>query len=105
MRAAELAAVARLDLGEVLRSRWLALCLGLYGCLGAVFVVVGLRESSVLGFTGVGRVLFSLCHALVLLLPLLALLATMPAVGARGTTDRSSSFSRTRSAAGPSGPA
>ena len=33
-----------------------------------------------LGFTGMGRVLFSLCHALVLLLPLLALLASVQAV-------------------------
>jgi Cu-processing system permease protein len=64
----------------VRRSRWLALCLGLYGLLGGVFVLVGLRESSVLGFTAVGRVLFSLCHALVLFLPLLALLATVQAV-------------------------
>jgi len=80
MRAAEVAAVARLDLGDVLRSRWLVLCLLLYGCLGSVFVLVGLRESSVLGFTGIGRVLFSLCHALVLFLPLLALLATVQAV-------------------------
>jgi len=80
MSRAELAAVARLDLGEVLRSRWLLLCLLLYALLGGVFVLVGLRESSVLGFTGVGRVLFSLCHALVLFLPLLALLATVQAV-------------------------
>jgi ABC-type transport system involved in multi-copper enzyme maturation permease subunit len=77
---AELAAVARLDLGEVLRSRWLVVCLLLYALLGAVFVLVGLRESSVLGFTGVGRVLFSVCHALVVVLPLLALLATVQAV-------------------------
>jgi ABC-type transport system involved in multi-copper enzyme maturation permease subunit len=82
---AELAAVARLDLGEVRRSRWLWLCLGLYAALGGVFVLVGLRESSVLGFTGAGRVLFSLCHALVLFLPLLALLATVQSVNvARG---------------------
>ena len=80
MRRAELAAVARLDLGEVLRSRWLLLCLLLYGLIGGVFVLVGLRESSVLGYTGVGRVLFSLCHALLLFLPLLALLATVQAV-------------------------
>jgi ABC-type transport system involved in multi-copper enzyme maturation permease subunit len=80
MRRAELAAVARLDLGDVLRSRWLVLCLVLYALLGGVFVLVGLRESSVLGFTGAGRVLFSLCHALVLFLPLLALLATVQAV-------------------------
>lgn len=80
MRLAELAAVARLDLGEVLRSRWLLLCVLLYAVLGGVFVLVGLRESSVLGFTGLGRVLFSLCHALVLLLPLLALLGTVQTV-------------------------
>ena len=80
MRWVELSAVARLDLGEVLRSRWLLLCLLLYALLGGVFVLVGLRESSVLGYTGVGRVLFSLCHALVLFLPLLALLATVQAV-------------------------
>jgi ABC-2 type transport system permease protein len=75
-----LAAVARLDLGEVLRSRWLLLCLGLYALLGGVFILVGLRESEVLGFTGLGRVLFSLCHALVLFLPLLGLLASVQAV-------------------------
>jgi ABC-type transport system involved in multi-copper enzyme maturation permease subunit len=80
MSRAELAAVVRLDLGDVLRSRWLVLCLALYALLGGVFVLVGLRESSVLGFTGAGRVLFSLCHALVLFLPLLALLATVQAV-------------------------
>jgi ABC-type transport system involved in multi-copper enzyme maturation permease subunit len=80
MRRAELAAVARLDLGEVLRSRWLVVCLLLYAAIGGVFVLVGLHESSVLGFTGVGRVLFSLCHALVLVLPLLALLGTVQSV-------------------------
>jgi ABC-type transport system involved in multi-copper enzyme maturation permease subunit len=76
MRRDELVAAAWLDVGEVLRSRWLVLCLGVYALLGAVFVLVGMRESSVYGFTGTGRVLFSLCHALVILLPLLALLAT-----------------------------
>jgi ABC-type transport system involved in multi-copper enzyme maturation permease subunit len=73
---ASLAAVARLDLSEVARSRWLAACLLLYGGLALVFVGVGLRESAVLGFTGMGRVLFSFCHALVLLLPLVALVVT-----------------------------
>jgi ABC-2 type transport system permease protein len=69
----ELLAVARLDWADVVRSRWLAVCLLLYGVLAAAFVLVGLRESSVIGFTGMGRVLFSLCHALVLILPLIAL--------------------------------
>ena len=72
----ELPAVARLDLSEVLRSGWLWVCLGLYAALGAGFVLVGMRESNVLGFTGMSRVLFSLTHALVLLLPLFGLAFT-----------------------------
>jgi ABC-type transport system involved in multi-copper enzyme maturation permease subunit len=75
-----LVAVLRLDYGEVRRSRWLTACLLFYGSVAAVFVWVGLRESSVYGFTGIGRVLFSMCHALVLALPLVALLATVQAV-------------------------
>ena len=55
MSIVELSAVARLDFGEVLRSRWLVLCLALYALFGAVFVLVGLRESSVLGFTSSSR--------------------------------------------------
>jgi ABC-type transport system involved in multi-copper enzyme maturation permease subunit len=72
----EVCAVARLEMAEVLRSRWLLFCLGVYGVLAAVFVLVGMRESSVLGFTGMGKVLLALSHALVLLLPLLGLVAT-----------------------------
>lgn len=72
----EIAAVARLDLAEVLRSRWLLFCAGVYALLSGVFVLVGMRESSLMGFTGMGRVLLSFSHALLLLLPLLALTAT-----------------------------
>lgn len=72
----ELAASVRLDLAEVLRSRWLILCALVYTVLVSAFVLIGLRESSLLGFTGLGRVLLSFCHALVLLLPLLALTGT-----------------------------
>ncbi len=79
--ARQVAASARLDLAEVLRSRWLLFCAGAYLLLATVFVLVGLRESSVLGFTGMSRVMMSMCHALLLLLPLLALTATGPVVG------------------------
>ena len=65
--------VARLDLVEVFQSRWLLFHTVLYGVLAALFLFVGLRESNVLGFTGMGRVLLSLCNALILVLPLLAL--------------------------------
>ncbi len=86
-----LVAAMRIDLGEVRRSRWIWLCGAVYAVLAALFVLVGLRESSVLGFTGVGRVLFSLCHAFVLWLPLLALIGTGTAV-ARAREDGSLEF-------------
>lgn len=73
-------AVARLDLADLLRSRWLIFSGGVYGVLAAVFVFVGMRESAIMEFTGTGRVLLAFCHALVLLLPLLALTATAQVV-------------------------
>lgn len=72
----ELWAVARLDFADVRRSRWMAFCTVLYALLAGGFVFVGMRESSVLGFSGMGRVLMSMIHALLLVLPLLALTAT-----------------------------
>ncbi|HEY0839304.1 MAG TPA: ABC transporter permease subunit [Vulgatibacter sp.] len=72
----ELYAAARLDLAEVRRSRWLIFSGVIYALLAGIFVLVGMRESSLLGFTGMGRVLLSFVHALLLLLPLLALMAT-----------------------------
>lgn len=79
--ARQILAAARLDLAEVRRSRWLWFCGAAYLVLAVVFVLVGLRESTVMGFTGMGRVLLSLCNALLLILPLLALIATAPVIG------------------------
>jgi ABC-2 type transport system permease protein len=73
-------AIGRLDLAEVLRSRWVWFCVAAYALLGGVLVTLGVRESSILGFTGTSRVLLSFSHALILLLPLLALMATAPVV-------------------------
>lgn len=75
-RLSEVRGAARLDLGEVLRSRWPVFTGGAYALLAAVFINAGLRESTTMGFTGLGRVLLALSHALVLVLPLLALMAT-----------------------------
>jgi ABC-2 type transport system permease protein len=72
----EIWAVARLDFAEVMRSRWMLVCAGAYAVLGAGFVFLGMRESMVMGFSGMGRALLSMVHALLLLLPLLALTAT-----------------------------
>jgi ABC-type transport system involved in multi-copper enzyme maturation permease subunit len=76
VRRAGLAAVLRLELAEVLRSRWIVFCAAVYALLGVTFVLVGARESTVVGFTGMGRTLLSFTHVLVFLLPLLALTAT-----------------------------
>jgi len=71
-----LATLARLELREVLRSRWLFFCVAIYVALAGLFLLVGLRESAVVGFTGMERLLLSLSHALVVLLPLMALTGT-----------------------------
>ncbi len=82
MRAlADLAAMARLDAAELTRSRWPWICGALYVALAGAFLWFGARESGVVGFTGMGRVLFSLCHALVFFLPLLALGVTGQVIG------------------------
>jgi ABC-type transport system involved in multi-copper enzyme maturation permease subunit len=82
MRAlADLRAMARLDAAELARSRWPFTCGALYVALAAAFLYFGARESGIVGFTGMGRVLFSLCHALVFFLPLLALGVTGQVIG------------------------
>lgn len=77
----QIRAIARLDLAEVLRSRWLVASSAAYALLAVVFVAVGLREAPLLGFTGAARVVFSLSHAMLLILPLIALTASAPAIG------------------------
>lgn len=75
-RRTEILALAHLDAREVLRSRWPAAVALLYCALAALLAFAAMRESSVLGFTGTGRVLLSFAHGLLILLPLLALSAT-----------------------------
>lgn len=76
----QLNAAARLDLGDVARSRWPLFALGAYALLASVLVLVGMRESAVLGFTGMSRVVLSFAHVLLLILPLLALAATVQVI-------------------------
>lgn len=78
--ARELLALARLELSDVLRSRWLGFSTAVYAVLAFVLVFVGMRESSVLGFSGMNRVMLSFAHVLLLVLPLLALTATTQVV-------------------------
>ncbi|QQR90347.1 MAG: ABC transporter permease subunit [Myxococcales bacterium] len=69
-------AAFNLDLAEALRSRWVLFSTFVTCLLAAVFIFVGMRESTVMGFTGMGRALLSFSHTLLLILPLLALAAT-----------------------------
>ena len=72
--------LARLELGDALRSRWLVFTAAVYVLAFGSFVWLGLRESSVLGFTGMSRVVLNLSNALVLTLPLVALVSTNQSV-------------------------
>jgi ABC-2 type transport system permease protein len=66
----------RLELAEALRSRWIVFTAVVYALVFGLFVWLGLRESSVLGFTGLSRVVLNASNAIVLAVPLVALVAT-----------------------------
>ena len=86
-KAARPAAVfLRLQLADALRSRWLVFTCAIYAVMFAVFVVLGLRESSVLGFTGISRVLLSVASGVVVIAPLVALVATSQSIVQPRTT-------------------
>lgn len=75
----------RLELSEALRSKWILFAATLYLSLGGAFVWLGLRESSVLGFTGLSRVLLNVANAVIVIFPLVVLLGTHAAI-IRGRT-------------------
>jgi ABC-2 type transport system permease protein len=66
----------RLELADALRSKWLVFVAAIYVVVFGAFLTIGLRESSMLGFTGLSRVVLNLSTAVVLVLPLVALVAT-----------------------------
>lgn len=72
--------VARLEGADSLRSRWLQFTTLIYALVFGAFVWLGLRESSVLGFTGLSRVVLHMANAAVLAVPLVALIASCQAV-------------------------
>lgn len=74
------AAFFRLELADSLRSKWLVGSTLVYAALVAAFVWLGLGESSVLGFTGLSRVVLNLTNGVLLALPLLVLVATSQVV-------------------------
>lgn len=70
----------RLELADALRSRWLSFVVSVYVIVFGAFIWLGLRESSVLGFTGLTRVVLNVSNAVVVVLPLVALVATTQAI-------------------------
>lgn len=70
----------RLEMAEAMRSRWIAFTAAVYVSVFGLFVWLGLRESNVLGFTGVSRVILNVSNAVVLAVPLVALVATSQTV-------------------------
>jgi ABC-2 type transport system permease protein len=75
-----LRAFFRLELADALRSRWLSFVVSVYAAVFGAFIWLGLRESSVLGFTGLTRVVLNVSNAVVVVLPLVALVATTQAI-------------------------
>jgi ABC-2 type transport system permease protein len=76
----------RLELADALRSRWLAFTSLTYALVFGAFLWLGLRESAVLGFTGLSRVVLNVGNAVVVGVPLAALVATSQSiVRARGS--------------------
>jgi ABC-2 type transport system permease protein len=71
---------ARLELVEALRTRWALVAAVLDLCALGGFLWFGLRESSVLGFTGLSRVALNVASLLVIAMPLVALLATAQSI-------------------------
>jgi len=70
----------RLELAHALRSRWVSFTGLVYLLVFGAFIGLGLRESSVLGFTGLSRVVLNVSNAVVIVLPLVALVATAQSV-------------------------
>lgn len=76
----------RLEIADALRSRWMAFTATAYVLVFGAFLWLGLRESSVLGFTGLSRVVLNVANAVVLVLPLVALVSTAQSVVRSRTT-------------------
>jgi len=76
----------RFELADALRSRWVVFVALAYLLVFGAFVWLGLRESSVLGFTGLSRVVLNVSNAIVVVLPLVALVSSHQSIVRSRTT-------------------
>jgi ABC-2 type transport system permease protein len=72
--------VARLDVGESLRSRWFAVYAALFGGVVALLFVFGLTESRILGFMGLSRLLVTYIQLCMAIVPVFVLVTTVRSV-------------------------
>jgi len=72
--------VARLDVGESLRSRWFAVYAALFGGVVALLFVFGLTESRILGFMGLSRLLVTYSQLCMAIVPVFVLVTTVRSV-------------------------
>ncbi len=77
---------AGFDLSGALRSRWLLMVAAIDALLFVLFVWLGLRESSVLGFTGISRVVLNVINVTLVAVPIVVLIATSQSIVRARTT-------------------
>lgn len=70
------AVVFRADVSETLRARWYQSYIVAFGLLMALFFAFGLGDSSVMGFTGIGRILMTFIQIAMIILPIFVLVTT-----------------------------
>lgn len=64
------------DLTEMLRARWYQLYVCAFAVLIGIFYAFGLADSSVMGFTGLGRILVTFIQIVIVIVPVFALITT-----------------------------
>ena len=65
-----------IDLRETLRARWFQLFIASFTGILGVFLALGIAESQILGFTGLGRTLLTFVQLCLVVLPGFILIAT-----------------------------
>lgn len=73
---ADFGLVFRSDLSEVLRARWYQLYVAAFSLLMGLFFAFGLSDSSILGFTGLGRIILTFIQAAIVIVPVFVLVTT-----------------------------
>lgn len=68
--------IAKYDIKESLRSKWFLLYMLIFGALIAFFLITGVVDSRVAGFSGLSRMLLLFIQICIVILPIFILIAT-----------------------------